>query len=47
MTLTATQPHRIYLAGEWVDSPDVLVVDNPADPPTPAGATYNATPDQV
>ncbi|HET9681952.1 MAG TPA: aldehyde dehydrogenase family protein [Candidatus Limnocylindrales bacterium] len=47
MTLTATQPHKIYLAGEWVDSPDVLVVDNPADPPRPAGATYNATPEQV
>ena len=47
MTLTATQPHKIYLAGEWVDSPDMLVVDNPADPPTPAGATYNATPEQV
>ncbi|HUQ44234.1 MAG TPA: aldehyde dehydrogenase family protein [Candidatus Limnocylindria bacterium] len=43
MTLTATQPHKIYLAGTWVDSPDVLVVDNPADPGTPAGATYNAT----
>ncbi|HJW21932.1 MAG TPA: aldehyde dehydrogenase family protein [Candidatus Limnocylindrales bacterium] len=47
MTLTATQPHKIYLAGEWVDSPDMLVIDNPADPPTPAGATYNATPEQV
>jgi glyceraldehyde-3-phosphate dehydrogenase (NADP+) len=46
MTLTATQPHKIYLAGEWVDSPDVLVIDNPADPPRPAGATYNATPEQ-
>src|SRR5215203_2228486 len=43
MTLTATQPHKIYLAGKFVDSPDVLVVDNPADPATPAGATYNAT----
>ena len=47
MTLTATQPHQIYLAGEWVDSPDVLVIDNPADPATPAGATYNATAEQV
>jgi glyceraldehyde-3-phosphate dehydrogenase (NADP+) len=47
MTLTATQPHKIYLAGEWVDSPDVLAVDNPADPASPAGATYNATPEQV
>jgi acyl-CoA reductase-like NAD-dependent aldehyde dehydrogenase len=43
MTLTATQPHKIYLAGEWVESPDILVVDNPADPATPAGATYQAT----
>ena len=43
MTLTATQPHKIYLAGQWVDSPDLLAVANPADPGTPAGATYNAT----
>lgn len=43
MTLTATKPHPIYLAGRWVESPDVLVVDNPADPSTPAGATYQAT----
>src|SRR5262245_30698906 len=46
MTVTATQPHPIYLAGRWTDSPDVLVVDNPADPKTPAGATYNATSEQ-
>src|SRR3954449_3334758 len=39
----ATQPHPIYLAGRWVDSPDVLVIDNPADAGTPAGTTYNAT----
>jgi glyceraldehyde-3-phosphate dehydrogenase (NADP+) len=39
----ATQPHPIYLAGRWVDSPDVLVIDNPADAATPAGTTYNAT----
>jgi glyceraldehyde-3-phosphate dehydrogenase (NADP+) len=43
MTLTATKPHLIYLAGNWVDSPDRLEVDNPADPTTPAGATYTAT----
>ena len=43
MTLTATKPHPIYLAGKWVDSPDRLEVSNPADPTTPAGATYNAT----
>ena len=46
MTLTATQPHPIYLAGKWVDSPDRLEVANPADPETPAGATYNATEQQ-
>ena len=46
MTLTATQPHKIYLAGRWVDSPDRLEVANPADPATPAGATYNATEEQ-
>jgi glyceraldehyde-3-phosphate dehydrogenase (NADP+) len=46
MTLTATQPHPIYLAGEWVDSPDRLEIANPADPANPAGATYNATEDQ-
>ena len=43
MTLTATTPHPIYLAGRWVDSPDRLDVANPADPDSPAGATYNAT----
>ncbi len=39
-------PHPIYLAGRWVDSPDVLVVDNPARPGEPVGATYQATADQ-
>jgi acyl-CoA reductase-like NAD-dependent aldehyde dehydrogenase len=44
MTVTAVKPaHPIFLAGRWVESPDVLVVDNPADPSTPAGATYTAT----
>jgi len=44
MTVVAgTKPHPIFLAGRWVESPDVLVVQNPADPATPAGATYNAT----
>ncbi|MGD0861750.1 MAG: aldehyde dehydrogenase family protein [Candidatus Limnocylindrales bacterium] len=42
----AAQPHPIYLAGRWVDSPDRLVVDNPARPDEPAGATYNATAEQ-
>jgi acyl-CoA reductase-like NAD-dependent aldehyde dehydrogenase len=43
---TGTKPHPIFLAGRWVESPDVLAVSNPADPENPAGATYNATPDQ-
>ena len=47
MTLTATKPHPIYLAGKWVDSPDRLEVGSPADPERPAGATYNATPEQL
>ena len=42
-TITGLQPHPIYLAGRWVESPDLLVVDNPADPARPAGATYSAT----
>jgi acyl-CoA reductase-like NAD-dependent aldehyde dehydrogenase len=46
MTLTATRPHPIYLAGRWVDSPDPLEVANPADPKNPAGSTYHATPAQ-
>ena len=44
--MTATRPHPIFLAGRWVESPDVLEVSNPADPSKPAGATYHATPDQ-
>ena len=44
MTVAAgTKPHPIFLAGRWVESPDVLVIDNPADAATPAGATYHAT----
>jgi glyceraldehyde-3-phosphate dehydrogenase (NADP+) len=46
MTLAATRPHPIFLAGRWVDSPDALEVTNPARPTEPAGATYNATPEQ-
>ncbi len=38
-----TVPHPIFLAGRWVDSPDLLVIDNPARPGSPAGATYTAT----
>jgi acyl-CoA reductase-like NAD-dependent aldehyde dehydrogenase len=44
MAVTAVkQAHPIFLAGRWVESPDTLVIDNPADPSTPAGATFNAT----
>ncbi|MEO7117804.1 MAG: aldehyde dehydrogenase family protein [Candidatus Limnocylindrales bacterium] len=45
-TIAATKPHPIYLAGAWVESPDILIVDDPAHPDQPAGATYNATPEQ-
>ena len=41
--VAATKPHPIFLAGRWVESPDVLVIDNPADAATPAGTTFNAT----
>ncbi len=44
--VTAIRPHPIFLAGRWVESPDVLEVANPADPSNPAGATYHATPEQ-
>ena len=47
MTPTAeTKPHPIYLAGRWVESPDVAVIANPARPNEPAGWTYNATAEQ-
>ena len=43
MTIAAgTKPHPIFLAGRWVESPDVLEIANPANA-EPAGATYNAT----
>jgi acyl-CoA reductase-like NAD-dependent aldehyde dehydrogenase len=42
-TVTAVQPHPIFLAGRWVDSPDRLEVSNPARPGEPAGFTYQAT----
>ncbi|MGI8703622.1 MAG: aldehyde dehydrogenase family protein [Candidatus Limnocylindrales bacterium] len=45
-TPTRTKPHPIFLAGRWVESPDVLDVTNPADAATSAGSTYNATPEQ-
>src|SRR5664280_3659600 len=41
-----TKPHPIYLAGRWVESPDVAVIANPAQPDEPAGWTYNATAEQ-
>ncbi len=43
MTVVGTKPHPIYLAGRWVESPDVLEIANPADGSAPAGATFNAT----
>ena len=44
MTITAgTKPHPIFLAGRWVESPDILVIENPADAATPAGSTYTAS----
>jgi glyceraldehyde-3-phosphate dehydrogenase (NADP+) len=42
-TVAGVQPHPIYLAGSWVDSPDVLEIANPARPGELAGATYQAT----
>jgi glyceraldehyde-3-phosphate dehydrogenase (NADP+) len=45
-TTTGAKPHPIFLAGRWVDSPDPLVVHNPANPSEPAGATYHATDEQ-
>jgi glyceraldehyde-3-phosphate dehydrogenase (NADP+) len=42
----ATAPHPIYLAGRWVESPNVLVVENPARPGEPVGSTYLATAEQ-
>jgi acyl-CoA reductase-like NAD-dependent aldehyde dehydrogenase len=45
-TATGAKPHPIFLAGRWVESPDSLVIDNPANGEQPAGATFNATPEQ-
>jgi len=44
--VTGTKPHPIFLAGRWVESSDPLTVANPARPDEPAGATFNATPEQ-
>jgi glyceraldehyde-3-phosphate dehydrogenase (NADP+) len=43
---SAAEPHPIFLAGRWVESPDLLVVQDPAKPERPAGATYLTTPEQ-
>ena len=45
-TAALPTPHPIYLAGRWVESAELLVVDDPAHPERPAGATYYATPEQ-
>ncbi len=46
MTVTVgTTPHKIFLAGTWVSSPDELVVVNPATGEE-VGRTYLATPEQ-
>ena len=42
-TTTGAKPHPIFLAGRWVESPDPLIVHNPANPSEPAGATFHAT----
>jgi acyl-CoA reductase-like NAD-dependent aldehyde dehydrogenase len=41
--VTSSKPRPIFLAGHWVESPNRLVIENPADPGTPAGATFTAT----
>jgi len=46
MTVTArTTPHKIFLAGTWADSPNELIVVNPATG-AEVGRTYLATPEQ-
>jgi glyceraldehyde-3-phosphate dehydrogenase (NADP+) len=45
-TATNLVPHRIFLAGRWVESPDIMTIENPARPHEPAGFTYQATPEQ-
>ncbi len=46
VTTRVVVPHKIFLAGRWVDSPDPMVIENPAHPEAPAGLTYAATPAQ-
>ena len=45
-TTTAIRPHPIFLAGRWVESPDLLEISDPAHPDEPAGVTYTATAEQ-
>jgi glyceraldehyde-3-phosphate dehydrogenase (NADP+) len=45
-TVAPPTPHKILLAGRWVDSPEILEVANPARPGELAGVTYQATSDQ-
>ena len=40
--VAATKPHPIFLAGRWVESPDILTVANPADAANPAGSSARA-----
>jgi len=42
-TMTGMKPHPIFLAGRWVESPDPLIVQNPANASEPAGSTFHAT----
>src|SRR3954452_21319102 len=42
-TLAGLKPHPIYLAGKWVDSPEILEIANPARDGELAGTTYLAT----
>jgi acyl-CoA reductase-like NAD-dependent aldehyde dehydrogenase len=44
-TTTAVRPHPIFLAGRWVESPDLLEIADPAHGGL-AGATYQATAEQ-
>jgi hypothetical protein len=46
VTAAEAVPHAIYLAGKWVESPDIVEIANPARAGEPAGRTYNATPEQ-
>ncbi len=45
-TISAIKAHPIFLAGRWVESPNMLEVSNPANPSAPAGATFQATEEQ-